>query len=188
MQQGLAYNVFAGQPVIKLAAVGNIKEIKNYEYLLDAFANIERGKVILDIYGKADTQYLSQLQSFINKHNLSVNLKGPASSIHTILSNYHFFVMSSKNEGFGIAAIEAMAIGLPLILSNIEVFRNITYGNALFFNLSDINSFVNIIKAIQNNAYNLADLSANGKNIVQQHYTKSMYIDKMLAVYKSIRT
>ncbi len=37
----------------------------------------------------------------------------------SILSSYNIFIFSSKSETFGISLVEAMAVGMPVIVSNI---------------------------------------------------------------------
>ena len=43
------------------------------------------------------------------------------------------FVFPSVQEGFGIPIIEAAMFGAPVICSDIEVFREVTFGNAYYF-------------------------------------------------------
>src|SRR6185312_15674748 len=101
------------------------------------------------------------------------------------LLNNALFVMSSKNEGFGMAAIEAMASGLPLLLSDLPVFHEVTFDNALFFNITNPTSFVTLIKEILEGKYNLNQLSKKGIEIAKQ-YNKEKYLADLCSIYDEI--
>jgi glycosyltransferase involved in cell wall biosynthesis len=46
-------------------------------------------------------------------------------------------IIASKAEGFGLPVVEAFQYGLPVLCSDIEVFREIADGRAMFFSLDD---------------------------------------------------
>jgi len=130
---------------LKLVAVGNLKEVKNYQVLIDAFILMKSLPVTLDIYGEGALRDF--LQEQITTNNLAIKLKGTHEKVYEILPQYDAFVMSSFLEGFGISAAEAMAIGIPLLLSDIKPLKEVSQNNALFFNPYSAVSFVDIIKA-----------------------------------------
>lgn len=169
---------------IKLVAVGNIKKVKNYEYLIEAFTKFDNKKVSLDIYGSGDENYIAGLQKLVSENKLPIQFKGPHSAIQQVLPKYHFFVMPSTHEGFGIAAIEAMAKGLPLILSDIPVLRDVTFNNAFFFDLADPGSFTRIIQQI--NEQQVKEMIRKGKEIVKANYTKEQYINSLFGIYEKM--
>ncbi len=172
---------------LKLVAVGNIKKQKNYSYLLKAFENLKGYPVTLDIYGDGNKKEIELLQREIDNNNLPVFLKGQAQNVYQILPQYHLYVSSSTHEGFGISVIEAMASGLPLLLSNLAVFREITFNNALFFDIADSTSFVNLVVNIFEEKYNLTELSRQGIEI-SKRYNKEIYLEKLYNIYSSILT
>lgn len=59
--------------------------------------------------------------------------------------------MASYAEGFGLPIIEAQQQGVPVIASDIPVFREIAGNDAEFFSLGDVASFNKAIDTLQKN-------------------------------------
>lgn len=171
---------------LKLVAVGNIRKVKNYEYLLQCLLLLKALNISLDIYGKGEPTYLNELQQTIKEHNLPVIFKGICYEVADELPKYDLYVMPSLLEGFGIAAIEAMAMGLPLALSNLAVLKEVTYNNALFFKLNDPSSLATILKNIYHGRIDVSSYSSAGISLVKQHYTKAIYLHKIDEIYTII--
>jgi glycosyltransferase involved in cell wall biosynthesis len=167
---------------LRIVALGNIKMSKNYEYLLRSFVYLKTLPVSLDIYGKKDHEMFETLQAIISENELPVTFKGVVTNIPEIFSEYNLYVMSSVHEGFGLAAIEAMACGLPALLSDLAVLREVTFDNAIFFDLADPEGFANQVKKILNQDYSLEDFSKRGVEIAKK-YTKQNYLEKLLSIY-----
>lgn len=170
---------------LKLVAVGNIKRQKNYQFLIKAFQSLKNYPVTLDIYGQGIDKELNPLQNEIEKNNLPIFFKGGAKNIYEILPSYDLYVSSSTHEGFGISVAEAMALGLPLILSDLPVFHEISFDNALFFDLNNPDSFSQLIIQIFDNKYVLNQLSKRGIEISKK-YTKEKYLNKLFEIYSSV--
>ena len=165
---------------LKLVAVGNLKDVKNYQLLVDAFKFLKNFNVSIDIYGEGPDRDF--LQEQITAFGLKITLKGLNERIYEILPDYDGFVMCSLVEGFGISAAEAMAVGLPLILSDIASLREISQNNALFFDPCDPQSFAEVIVKIMERKVDLKNLSEKGKIISKENYTKEKYIKGSLEI------
>ena len=63
------------------------------------------------------------------------------------------FVFPSKYEGFGIPILEAMSSNLPMVLSNLEVFREITENKYYYFDQFDPLSIANNIRYVIQNKF-----------------------------------
>jgi glycosyltransferase involved in cell wall biosynthesis len=59
-------------------------------------------------------------------------------------------VQPSKSEGFGLTAIEAMAVGTPVIASNLPVFKEIYQSAPLYFHPDNPNQLIDLIKQLKN--------------------------------------
>ncbi len=169
---------------IKFIAVGNIKAVKNYQVIIDAFRHLPNYPISLDIYGLGHLEESQKQQ--IQEKNLTINLKGSHDKIFEVLPFYDVFVMSSFTEGFGISAAEAMAIGLPLVLSDLKTLREVTHGNALFFDPHNAWSLANVMKSIVEGKEDLKKLSERGKSIAQENYSKEKYVTGLLNFYAKI--
>lgn len=167
--------------MIKLVAVGNIKPVKNYNYLLDVFKNIDNSKFSLDIYGIGDG--LITLKNLVDKYELNITFKGSSNQLASILPCYDAYIMPSLYEGFGVAPLEAMASGLPVLLSDIPVFREIANDEALFFDPNKKSDLIEILNRIFRKEVNLTVMSKKGRKKAEQISKKENYLKKINAIY-----
>lgn len=170
---------------LRIVAVGNIKDQKNYGYLIKAFKQMAACNISLDVYGNGHSEDIKKLNDEILQDNLPISFKGGVKHPCQVLPDYDLFVSCSTHEGFGIAPIEAMATGLPLLLSDLPVYHEVTFNNAIFFNIQNPLSFVEVIEAVREGKYDLANLSEKGK-LIAQKYTKDIYLNNLFGIYDQI--
>ena len=105
-----------------ILSVGRLTEAKNYHAAIEAFS-------LLRNRSQFDLEYCiagaGNLESALKNHALelgvsgSVRFLGEVSDISTLMKRADVFFMPSTREGFGLAAVEAMASGLPVVASNL---------------------------------------------------------------------
>ncbi|MCU1405591.1 MAG: Mannosyltransferase [Glaciihabitans sp.] len=69
-----------------------------------------------------------------------------------ILSTSTALVSASRNEGFGLPVVESMVIGVPVVISDIPVFREIGGDAASFFPSEDTAAFAAAVRALEDPA------------------------------------
>ena len=102
-----------------LGAAGRLSPIKGLIYLVRAFASL-RGTLAdlrLEIAGTGPEQ--ARLEGEVRSLGLTshVAFLGWQSDLRPFFERWHIFVMPSLHEGFPLAALEAMAAGLPIVAS-----------------------------------------------------------------------
>lgn len=71
--------------------------------------------------------------------------------LKSIYASYDALLLLSEYEGFGLPVLEAQTFGLPVICSDIEIFKEVLADSAIFVNPENINdSCTRIIDLIQN--------------------------------------
>ena len=136
----------------KIITTGSVIPRKNIESCIEILRHMNN-KWTLTIIGKNDhnSSYYSYLQSLINKYELNnrVEFLGCINDINIMINhlrNAQVYLCLSKYEGYGMANIESATLGLPLVVSDIPVFRENLVGlNRKYVNLKNINSIISAI-------------------------------------------
>ena len=168
--------------VFKIVSVGNIKPIKNYEVLIKAMVLLGEN-FQLDIYGTGD--HINNLNNLIDEQNIkNVNFKGNIKNISEVLIDYDLFVMSSNSEGYGLALVEAMALALPVLLSNIATFKEITDNKLEYFNCDDFKTLAEMIRKMSEDEAYRKYIGDDCLAIATKNVSKENYIQSLKALYK----
>jgi glycosyltransferase involved in cell wall biosynthesis len=110
---------------------------KRLDRLLHAVAEARRSepRIRLIVAGAGEADYVSQMRGLSEKLDLpdvvewAGHVSGPAKA--RLLQRAHAFVLPSENENFGIAAVEALAAGLPVIVTRgVAIHREVEAKNA----------------------------------------------------------
>lgn len=182
-QQPYSANYDGGRP-LRLVAVSNIRLIKNIPYLVEAINLLPQEKIMLDIYG--DGPLIAEVEALIQKYQLkNVVLKGQRPDIHKVLPQYDVFISPSTVEGFGIAVAEAISVGLPVIISDIPVYREIGSSNALYLNNKEPQSLSSILQSVLDGRIDLQKKSEENKQYAKAMFSKQGYIQKLKEIYKA---
>ncbi len=101
-------------------AVGRFAPTKGYEYLIDAFAEVRKiySDAHLVIVGDGKTRPDVEKQIIRCGLSESVTLTGHRKDVPQILKACDVFVLPSIREAFGLVILEAMAAGLPVIVTD----------------------------------------------------------------------
>ena len=177
------YHRTISEDKFKIIAVGNIRVQKNYKYLVEVFKYLKEYDIALDIYGSGDNKWL---QSIIDGEGLNIKLMGQTTDTSTVLGEYDLFIMASTFEGYPLSVIEAMATGLPCLLSNIPALKDIGKDYAEYFELNDPYAAAQKIIAISENREVIFEKGRLAKEYAANIGKKENYVKNLIRIYQSL--
>lgn len=146
-----------------LLAVGNSRPHKNLRALIDAFEDAANAlgpewKLLLIAEGAGEmTQGVKSGERILIRGRVSEE------QLRLIYQAADAFIMPSLNEGFGLPIVEAMASGLPVLCSDIDVFHEVAGDSALYFDPRSATTIARALVEILNHPQCLQPLSDKGK-------------------------
>ncbi len=151
---------------------------KGLDMLVEAFENLEGIPLIIAGKGKDE----QKLRLLIEQKGLKVEFTGFVSGerkFRTLLDS-KFLVMPSRFEAQGIVALEAAAVGKPLIVSDIPELRYVVEnGFGISFRLGDIEDLKEKIRYLWNNNDLIDRMSEKGRR-----FAESFTWDKIATRYE----
>ena len=118
---GIRDKLGLGSEAVLVGSLGNVRPAKAYDILIEAASQVVKNcpEVHFVIAGDNKNSLMSQLDRRLNELNLGdvVHFIGFQSNSAAMLSQMDVFLLSSTSEGFSISTIEAMATGLPVLVT-----------------------------------------------------------------------
>lgn len=185
------YPFLKGKKIILF--LGRIHYIKGLEILIDAYKNVsdKTDEVFLIIAGHDNEGYKNVLKNKINALNLSdkvffTGLVKDKQKIE-ILTDSDIFCLPSFQENFGIAVAEAMAAGLPVVISDqVNIHSEISDANAGIVTKCDSDEVANAILKIINNDTLKKEMGVNARKLVFDKFSWDKIAEKMIENYQKI--
>lgn len=166
--------------------VGNVYPHKNPKVILQAFSQIA-DKSHMYFIGKED-YFMKKLKKYAEDNNLQKNViflhDVSDEKLQFLYKNTTAVIISSLMEGFGLPAIEAMSSKALVIASEIPSLKEVTGGNALYFNphsATDLGVKMNVSLRGSKETKNIIN---NGEQFVKRYQWKKM-AKETLKIYES---
>lgn len=104
-----------------IGSAGRLELVKGYKYFIEASLIVKKSFPNCLFLLIGDGSLCGELQHQIEKLNLWQNFKilGWRDDVNEIISLLDVFVLSSLNEGMGLVLVEAMAMGKPVVATNV---------------------------------------------------------------------
>ena len=157
--------------------------------LIEAFANLKDINLKLILVGDGnDRQFL---ESHISRLGLKsqIQITGFVSNPEHYLAKADLFVLPSISEGFGIAVIEAMQLGIPCLCTNVGGIPEFMFDgiNGWLFDPNNKTEFQNKLKFILKMNKRLRnEIGERGKESVSECFTEERYIENIEKLYLKI--
>jgi len=172
--------------------LSRINWIKGMDILIEGFAKLkkEREDVHLLIVGKDDgDNYIEKVKSCVKKYNLEnfITFAGALTGINKLIAycGSDIFILPSYSENFGMVVIEAIACGLPVIISDkVGIANEIRENNAGIIIGTTADDVYRGLKTALESQKVIDIMKKNAKKMVYELYDINRVADRMIEFFK----
>jgi len=172
-----------------LITVGRMAAAKNYGTLLQSVALARREIADLVLWMVGDGEHASSLKQLARDLGIegAVRFLGERSDVGDCLSHADVFVLSSLSEGMPISILEAMAAGLPSIVTDIGGMPEVIglSGAGRVVPPGDPGKLAAAIVEFARARNELPDLGRRARSCYRQHFTPERMTENYLALYRA---
>ena len=164
----------------KIISVGELISRKNHQIIINSIKNTD---IEYTICGSGPLK--NSLIELAKINNVNLLLPGFISDISSYLLQYDIFVFPSKQEGLPKALMEAMACGLPCIVSNVRGNRDlIDDGKGGFVVENNENEYLEAINKLKNDPMLRKQMGEYNINKIK-NYSIDSILEQMEKIYES---
>ena len=169
--------------------VGRLEVVKNVKTLINAFAKLNYKNIRLTIVGEGRERNNLEEQVRNLNVNREIEFVGFSDDPAIYLEEADLFVLPSYSEGFGIAAVEAMFLKVPVLCSKvggIPEFIDHDHNGWLFDPQKEEELKLTLEYIVDLTKKDLINVGLNGYNSVIEKFTVQSYVYNLEKHYKSL--
>lgn len=141
-------------PVTNYTMIGTIEPRKGHNRVLDAFQGrwASGDACRLTIVGRRgwiDSETIARFDALADEPRLRLVHDADDDRLADILAETDVVIMASRAEGFGLPIVEALALDIPVLASDIEIFREIGNEAILAFDPGDSLALIAAMKTLE---------------------------------------
>jgi glycosyltransferase involved in cell wall biosynthesis len=171
--------------------LGRLHYKKGLDYLADAFARVANRCPDIDLvvagpdYGER-ANFEGRIAGF--GLNGRVHVVGPVHGLRKLelIRGAACFCLPSRSEGFSIAVLEAMAAGIPVVLSTGCHFPAVAETGAGYVAELESGQFADAMLALVEDRERSASMGRAARRLVETSYTWSKIADKSISKYEDV--
>ena len=175
--------------IVRFCFIGRLAISKGIEEFVEAFKIVKSKYVHVECFiaGSFDagaSDYLSHYdyQKIFEHHDLNYIGEIDHENVDRVYKLGDVFVLPSDREGLPKAALEAAAVGIPLILSNVPGCRECISNNGYLVQKSNVTELASKMEAFVTNKDLIKNMGKNSRELV----TKKFSIEKIASDYMKI--
>jgi glycosyltransferase involved in cell wall biosynthesis len=173
-----------------VGSVGSLVPCKGHTVLIEAISHAARTIPNLVCLIVGEGPHRARLEGLIRRRGLEeiVILTGQRGEVPELLSLMDLFVMPSLDEGLGLALLEAMAAGKPVVASDVggipEVVSDSETG--LLVPAAQPRALAEALIALSRDPARMSALAESGKRRVRERFSYQSMVEGTLTVYRSL--
>lgn len=180
----------------RLAFLGTLCPRKGIDVLLKATAKLTSRGIAFQLYIVGDhgvdeyIEFADQMKQLHRDLGLEgrVIFLGWRKDAHEILSCVDIFVLPARSEGVPKSILEAMALGKPVIATDVGGVRSIVQDNVtgIVTESEDVDELADAMQTLCDDPELARSMGEKGKHEIYQHHSLSAHLEKISGVYKDL--
>jgi glycosyltransferase involved in cell wall biosynthesis len=168
--------------------VANCNHVKNHPALIQALAQVKDDIDFLYLHagGEEEEEDFPE-RKLAEKLGIADRIRflGFVSNVPELLRASDFYVMPSLYEGLGNASLEAMACGIPAILTDVAGSRDLKFIEGTFWAQPDADSLAKVIRTVSKISPEERDqLGRQAHDMVKEHFGIERGVGAYVDVYR----
>lgn len=168
---------------IVLVMVAAFRDQKDQDTIIRCLKHLSSNYKLLLVGDGVRRNALAELVSNLDLND-RVQFLGFREDVYSIVKMSDIAILSSHWEGFGLVALESMALGIPTIASDVPGLAQVVKGGGLLFRKGNVENLKNQILALQDDK-KYCEVRKLGLLRAQKYDLKDM-VKKTLVIYKKI--
>jgi len=178
------YGVPAGSSVI--GAVGRLEDYKRYDLIIEAARLMSNRRSGVHFLIAGDGPARATLEASIERYKLQdrVKLLGYLDDVNLLYAVMDVFVTATwEREGFGLTSAEAMACGVPIVVTDTPVNQEVVTGDCGIIVEPDPNSICDAVERLLDDRALSKELGQAGIRRARQHYDIQSTVEQLESLY-----
>lgn len=163
---------------------------KGLEYLIPALA-VVKPQFTFVLAGGGTPEYEAEVRSLLTTHNLIDRtrftgfVEGEMKDL--LLQGADLFVLTSHSENFGVAVLEAMAAGLPVVVTPGVALATVVQQQAVGYVPDlEVGAIAASISDCLTESESRRDMGHRARRFISDHYTWKQIVEQLISVYTKI--
>jgi glycosyltransferase involved in cell wall biosynthesis len=189
-KQANVENSFTNQ-TFKIGFVGRLEPVKNPLVLVEVVANLKAKGIKVDLEFLGDGSLKQKIEKLAIKLEVidQITLHGFQEKPENYIVNCDLYIQPSISEGFGIAIVEAMGLGVPVIASSVGGVPEIIDDGKTGWLLPDVTAetitkAVDLARNLESSC--LKGVGIAGKRSVVDRFTIEKYMNNLDSLYENL--
>lgn len=173
-----------------IATVARFHPVKDHDSLIRAFAQLTAQYDDVDLLLVGDGALREQLASLVKTLGIEnrVRFLGVRSDVPDILQAVDIFALTSLCEAASLTLLEAMASGLPVVVTDVggnpEIVRKDIDG--YLAPRQDVHGIAQALRKLLDDPEQARKMGASGRECVREHYTLDRTINRYYQLYRQL--